>query len=65
MKRFGQLAQWLALVSSIVFWSMAAHAQFTEGSIVGSVTDSSGAAIAGAAVQITNVQTATTTDVRS
>ena len=33
------------------------HAQLNEGTIAGAVTDASGAAVAGASVKITNLQT--------
>jgi outer membrane receptor protein involved in Fe transport len=65
MERFGHFARWPALAGLILFCCATAHSQFTEGSIVGNVTDASGAAIVGAAVQVTDVQTAITTDVKT
>src|SRR6266851_2884369 len=46
---------WLAVV--ILFFSSAVNAQTFRGTILGTVTDSSGAAIAGAAVAVKNVNT--------
>jgi outer membrane receptor protein involved in Fe transport len=65
MKRFGHLACWPAWAGLILFCCAAAYGQFTEGSIVGSVTDASGAVIAGAAVEITDVQTAIATNIKT
>jgi hypothetical protein len=57
MRRFKQLARWPALAGSILLCCAIAHAQFTEGDIAGTVTDPSGAAIVGATVKITDLQT--------
>ncbi len=65
MKSFGQLARWPVLAGLIVLCCATAHAQFTEGTIVGNVTDSSGAVVAGGAVQVTNVQTAISTEAKT
>jgi len=65
MKRLGLLARWPALASLILLCVGTARAQFTEGTIVGNVTDSSGAVVVGAAVRVTNVQTATTTEMKT
>jgi len=57
----------LARGSAFVFFFLLCcgtlHGQFTEGAIVGTVTDSTGAIVAGATVQVINVQTAVTTSV--
>jgi hypothetical protein len=47
----------LALLASLLFWSIQAHAQVTEASIWGTVTDASGAAIPSATVIVTDVET--------
>jgi hypothetical protein len=57
MKRFGQLARWPALAGLIFLCCVTAHAQFTEGTVAGTITDPSGAAVAGATVRIVNQQT--------
>ncbi len=58
MKRFAQWARWPALVSLLFVSFLSMQAQFTDGDIAGTITDPSGAAIIGAAVTITNLQTA-------
>ena len=57
MECFGQLTRWPALAGLIFLCCIFAQAQFTEGTIVGTITDTSGAAVAGAAVRIVNQQT--------
>jgi hypothetical protein len=57
MKGFGQLARWLEVVCLMFFWSVSMHAQFTDGDIAGTISDPSGAAIVGATVNVTNLQT--------
>lgn len=46
------------LVAGISWWGMRADAQVTTGDILGTVTDSTGSAVAGAPVQIQNLGTA-------
>ena len=58
MRHLGKMAKWSAFILLLFSVSTTLQAQFTEGTIVGNVTDSSGAVVAGAAVQVTNVQTA-------
>ena len=66
MKPFGQLARWPAIAGFIVVvCSATTQAQFTEGAVVGTVTDPSGAVVAGATVEVTDVQTGTTTEVKT
>jgi outer membrane receptor protein involved in Fe transport len=62
MKHFGQLVRWLTLVGLPLLCWVTAPAQFTEGTIVGHVSDSSGAAVVGAKVQVTNVSTGISTE---
>jgi len=61
MKRLGQLARWPTF-AGLIFLCVAAYAQFTENTIVGHVSDSSGAAAVGAKVQVTNVSTGISTE---
>jgi hypothetical protein len=65
MERSGHPARWPVFAGWIFLCCATACAQFTEGSIVGNVTDASGAVIAGAAVQVTNIQTAVSTEVKT
>jgi hypothetical protein len=65
MQRLRQPARKLGLASLTFLCCAIAYAQFTEGSIDGNVTDSTGAVIAGAAVQVANVQTAASTETRT
>lgn len=65
MKRLELLSRWQAFVSVILLCCGCMHAQFTEGALVGTVTDSSGAAVAGAIVQVTDVQTGISTEVKT
>src|SRR5579862_8162306 len=46
---------WAGLV--LLFFSSLAHAQYEDGSVVGTIRDSSGAAVAGATVSVTNTAT--------
>jgi len=57
MRRFAQMARWPALVGLLFVSLVAVHAQLNEGIIAGAVTDATGAAVAGANVKITNLQT--------
>jgi hypothetical protein len=57
MRRFAQMARWPALVGLLFVSLVAVHAQLNEGIIAGAVTDATGAAVAGASVKITNLQT--------
>jgi len=57
MNCFGERTRWLALVVLLFALSTTLQAQLTEGSIAGAVTDATGAAVAGASVKITNLQT--------
>jgi len=59
MKSSGQKARWPALAGLvfIFIFCATAYAQFTEGTVVGTITDTSGAAVAGATVKIVNQQT--------
>jgi hypothetical protein len=65
MQRLKQRARRPGLVSLAFLCCAIACAQFTEGSIDGNVTDSSGAVIAGATVRVANLQTAIATEVRT
>lgn len=60
------MAKWLGFVLVLAALSSTLRAQLTEGGVAGAVTDVSGAAVAGANVKITNLQTGavveTTTD---
>ena len=56
MKRSFQLVRW-ALLLALVSFSANLQAQFTDGDIAGTVTDPSGAAIVGATVTTSNLQT--------
>ncbi len=47
---------WVGLVISFLFCSLA-HAQFEDGSLVGTIHDSTGAAVAGANIQVVNTAT--------
>ena len=51
------MARWSAFVLLLFTLSTTLQAQFTDGDIAGTITDPSGAAIVGAAVTITNLQT--------
>lgn len=57
MLAFGQAVVFAVTLSGLSMTTMHAHAQATSGSIVGHVTDSSGARIVGADVTATNVDT--------
>jgi hypothetical protein len=57
MKGFGQLERWSTLVCFLFLSLVPVQAQFTDGDIAGTITDSSGAAIVGATVTVKNVQT--------
>jgi hypothetical protein len=56
----GSLSQFLAagIVFALFLWGMPAHAQSTYGTIIGTVTDSSGATISDASITLTNEGTA-------
>jgi hypothetical protein len=56
------MSRWSAVL--ILFWALPTSvlAQLTEGTIAGAVTDASGAAVAGASVRITNLQTGSSSD---
>ena len=56
MKSLARCTRWSAFVCFLLI-SVAMQAQFTDGDIAGTVTDPSGASIAGAAVAIKNLQT--------
>lgn len=56
MKCIGTWTKWL-LVLALLSLPLGLHAQFTEGTIVGTITDTTGAAVAGATVRIVNQQT--------
>src|ERR1035441_9739580 len=57
MRHSGKMAKWSAFVLLLFALSTTLQAQLTEGSISGAVTDVSGAAVSGASVKITNLQT--------
>jgi hypothetical protein len=57
MKRLGQFAKSAVPVCLLFLSSVLMHAQFTDGDIAGTVTDPSGASLAGATVSIRNLQT--------
>lgn len=57
MRHLGKMAKWSAFVLILFAVSTTLQAQLTEGSIAGAVTDVTGAAVAGAGVKITNLQT--------
>jgi len=57
MKRLGLCARWLVFVCFLFSSLVAMHAQFTDGDIAGTITDPSGASIAGATVTVKNLQT--------
>ncbi|MGB0108750.1 MAG: TonB-dependent receptor, partial [Terriglobales bacterium] len=57
MRHSGKIAKWSAFVLLLFALSTTLQAQLTEGSIAGAVTDVSGAAVSGASVKITNLQT--------
>lgn len=57
MKRFGQSAGWRSVLCFVLVSCALVYAQFTDGDIAGTITDPSGAAIAGAAVTVKNLQT--------
>ncbi|MGA2457278.1 MAG: TonB-dependent receptor [Terriglobales bacterium] len=57
MRHSGKMAKWSAFVLLLFALSTTLQAQFTDGDIAGTITDPSGAAIVGAAVTITNLQT--------
>ena len=57
MRHSGKMAKWSAFVLLLFALSTTLQAQLTEGSIAGAVTDVSGAAVSGASVKITNLQT--------
>lgn len=57
MRHLGKMAKWSAFVLILFAVSTTLQAQLTEGSIAGAVTDVTGAAVAGASVKITNLQT--------
>jgi hypothetical protein len=65
MSCFGKMARWTAVVALLFALSESALAQLTEGTIAGAVTDASGAAVAGASVKITNLQTGSTNDTKT
>ena len=56
MKSFDRWARWL-LIFALLAFAVKLQAQFTDGDIAGTVTDPSGAAIIGATVTITSLQT--------
>jgi hypothetical protein len=60
-----QLAVWPAIAGFLVIYCATTQAQFTEGAIVGTVTDPSGAVVEGASVEVTDVQTGITTEVKT
>jgi carboxypeptidase family protein/TonB-dependent receptor-like protein len=53
------------LLVGLAFCAGASRAQFTEGTIDGNVTDTSGAVVSDAAVQVTNVQTGISTEAKT
>jgi len=57
MRRPGKIAKWSAFTLLLFAVSTILQAQFTDGDIAGTVTDPSGAALVGATVTITNLQT--------
>jgi len=57
MVRASVCARWFAVVICLLFVCGLSEAQLTEGSVGGTVSDSSGAAVAGAKVSITNLET--------
>jgi len=57
MRRLGKIAKWSAFFLLLFWVSAILQAQFTDGDIAGTVTDPSGAALVGATVTITNLQT--------
>src|SRR5208283_1192170 len=57
MRHLGKIAKWSAFFLLLFSVSAILQAQFTDGDIAGTVTDPSGAALVGATVTITNLQT--------
>ncbi len=57
MRHLGKIAKWSAFILLLFAVSTILQAQFTDGDIAGTVTDPSGAALVGATVTITNLQT--------
>src|SRR5271166_488576 len=57
MRHLSNIAKWSAFILFLFAVSTTLHAQLNEGTIAGAVTDASGAAVAGASVKITNLQT--------
>ena len=65
MKCLTQLMLWPAIASFIFLCCTTMHAQFTEGAVVGTVTDPSGAVVAGATVEVAEIQTGIITEVKT
>src|ERR1017187_2873442 len=57
MRHLSKMAKWSAFILLLFAVSSTLHAQLTEGSITGAVADVTGAAVSGASVKITNLQT--------
>jgi len=57
MKQTMRLTRWIGLACMLLILSLTSHAQSAEGTILGHVTDPSGAVVPGADVVITNVDT--------
>lgn len=65
MRHSVRIVNWLASLLILFAVSTTLHAQLTEGSIAGTVTDASGAAVAGGNVKITNLQTGAVDDTKT
>src|SRR5664279_5001496 len=65
MRHSVRIVNWLASLLILFAVSTTLHAQLTEGSIAGTVTDASGAAVAGGNVKITNLQTDAVDDTKT
>ncbi len=57
MRHYGQWTSRILFVGLFLMGSIGAQAQLTEGTIVGTVTDATGATVVGARVQVKNLQT--------
>jgi len=65
MRHSSKMAKWLAFVLLLFALSTTLQAQLTEGSIAGAVTDVSSAAVSGASVKITNLQTGSVVETKT